>query len=320
MPLVPGTRTDPEFSAVREPEWDAPFAGNFWFPHRFRTNGFLTGEWLAERADQLTALGVNATPAGDGWHLLTDPDGPADTMLVVLPSFADQLVDAWRESGVREFDTWAQSAVLATSLKDALEDPPTWRYDLTLAALSARFPMNLVLFVWPDEPADLSLSELLSAPQTPVAPQEPDFGALVPEVQVLARELWQQATTAKVTYRLTAAQRAADVIAALGRSTDARVSSLVAPETGAALRIVSRELRDIVSAAGWQLRGYADALAWPQKIAHPGQVPIQLVSDLALDVLRRAEAAALPTAPDLAEWADRLDELEMLKAGGGPPA
>lgn len=314
--LVPGTRSDPEFSAVRTPAWEAPFTGSFWFPATSgEANRLLTEVWWEEQRGQLEQLALRRH-SDDGWLITTEDRPPADSTYVVGTSFPEQLVRAWRASGVGDFETWVRHDVLSFPLEEEFEAgaQPAWRYDLALAHLSATAPGTLRLFVWPDESAQLSLTELLGVPEVPQFPEEPDFAALVPEVRTLATELWNQATTARVTYRLTAAQRAADAIAALRRSTDPQYTDLVTPETGSALRGLSRTLRDKVAASGWRLAGYADALAWPEAITHPDQVPINLVSDLALDVLRRAESAPLPAAPDLAEWDARLAELESLRA------
>ncbi len=316
--LVPGTRTDPEFTAVRVQPWDQPFRCAVWIPDSHSGgNSFLTDAWRRDREVELESLAVQLIPrAVGGWLATTDPDSVPDTMLVVLPAFADLLVSAWRSSQQPDFETWVRQVVLPPSLDEGSlpSVDQSWRYDLLLARLSEVESLKRELFVWPGNPGELTATELLGVPHLPELAESPDFDALAPEVADLARALWHQTSSAEGIYRLTLLHRGLDVVAALGRATDPAYSTLLTAETGLELRNLSRRIRDRVGASGWRLSGYADALSWPLHIKSAQEIPADLVSELAIDLLRRAETVALPPAPDLVEWERQLVRVEALRA------
>lgn len=333
---VPGTRTDPEFSAARVPPWDAPFSCRVVLPQGgAAAYGFLTDDWWAARADELAALDVTVLGGPDGARVATtDPTAEADTMTVVLPSLGSLLDRAWQDSvqddlgrndlgrndlGEADFDGWVRARVLDPARRqhqDDGEDAP-WRYDLLLERLGAVHHGERRLFVWPDSPDSLSAGELLGAPHFPAVPEWPDLTGLVPAAAAVALDTWSQLEQADVTYRMSLLHRGLDLVEILRRGTDPSYAARVSSQTGVELRVFSKQLRTRAASAGWQLMGYADALLWPIAVPPGAALPTGFVAEVAIELLRRATCVALPPAPDLALWEERLAELAALQAQQG---
>ena len=237
--------------------------------------------------------------------------------IVVAPPFPELLESSWAAASVPDFQQWVEQQVLGQAGDEACP----WRYDLTLAGdFDGSVDSERVdreLFVWPGDAESLTVTELLSAPHLPDFPDRPDFTSLPEAVAPLARELWAQVEAADAIYRLSLVHRAFDAVAILRRATDTAVSSRLSDATGGELRAKAKQLRASVIAAGWRLTGYADALLWPISTPTGGEVPMDFVCDVALDLLRRAQVVPLPPAPDLAEWDRRLVELDRLRAVKG---
>ncbi len=325
---VPGTRSDPEFAAVRVPPWEAPFSCRVLFPEGLPgLNESLTDQWWSDRSGELRALGARMASTDAGTLVTTQgftESDPPESTIVVCPPFPQLLDLDWAASEEADFDAWVTQRVLSSADTPTGVDSavPTgvggapWRYDQTVAH-GLGSTKDSQLFCWPGDPSELTLTELLGAPHLPELAELPDFASLAPQVVPVARELWSQADAAAVTYRLTLVHRALDAVAILQRGTDARETSRVSPRTGSALRTLSKDIRTRALASGWRLTGYADALLWPIALDDPGELPMDFVCDVALDLMRRSVAVALPPAPDLAEWDRRLIELESLQARGG---
>lgn len=326
---VPGTQTDPEFSAVHEPSWDAAFACHVVLAHGgVFANEFLTGDWWGARSDELAMLkvSVQAEP-GVATVVTTDPHSVTPgTMLVVLPSFGALLVRAWEESrsdasesaagDESDFQGWVRVHVLdpAGQQQRTVSEQPPWRYDLTLERLAAEHSGERTLFVWPEPPDALSATELLGAPHFPDLPERPDLSGLPPAVAAVALDLWAQLEQADARYRLSLVHRGTDLVNILRRGTEPAYAARVDAQTGAELRALSKQLRSSAASAGWRLMGYADALLWPVAIPASGNLPSGFVAEAAIEVLRRATCVALPPAPNLARWERRLVELDHLRA------
>ncbi len=251
----------------------------------------------------------------DGWSVRTDHGSESDLAehtIVVAPPFPSLIDSAWRSSATADFQGWVEAEILG-------EVEPflgSWRYDLILGRDRSESGSR-ELFVWPDDPDRLTVTELLSAPHLAILPERPDYTGVPDAVLPLARELWSQVDRADAIYRLSLVHRAHDAVSILRRGTDPSIASRLPREAGDALRLKAKQLRAQVIGAGWRLTGFADALLWPIHASSGGDVDTDFVCDVALDLMRRAQAVALPPAPDLAEWERRLIELESLRGGRG---
>ena len=314
---VPGTRSDPEFVAVRTPPWEDPFTCRVRFPEGLAgLNDFLSAEWWSARSSELVALGATVERGPDGWlvstHHGTEVDLPEHTLVIAAPM--PELLDrAWRTSGMPDFAEWVNDEVLGQDTAGG-----AWRYDLTLRDLEiAGEAARRELFVWPGDSATLTINELLSVPHLPDLPDRPDYDSLPESVVPLARELWAQVDAADAIYRLSLVHRAHDATGILRRGTDPAIAGLLSGAAGLELREAAKQWRNGAVGEGWRLTGYADALLWPITPEASGEVGMDFVCDVAMDLLRRAESVPLPPAPDLAEWERLLIELDDLSRGRG---
>ncbi len=319
---VPGTETDPEFEAVQAPAWDADLLLRIVFPQalhpsgRAGLNAALTESWWQSRAGEIDDLGVTVRTTREGAVVSTEPGAVADTAIVVLPTFPTLLQRAFAESARENFEAWIREEVLdpISQQHQAGGATATWRYDLMLVRQGAVKQSRRRLFVWPDPIDELSATELLGVPHVPTMPDQPDLDGLPPVAAAVAAEVWSQIEQADATYRLTMRHRALDLVAILRRGTDQDLARLVTPETGVALRAFSKRIRREAVAAGWEMTGYADALLWPLRLDGSADLPTDFVAEAGIEVLRRAVTVALPPAPDLSAWRDRLHELSSLRA------